>query len=408
MVTLLPRCKRYVFLPFLYKYFAIKRDFNIQNKVELIRGGKDYFDLLLRLIARAKESIHLQIYILDEDETGHMVANALKEAAKRKVDVHLMADGYASQSLSQGFIKELKDSGVNFRFYEPLLKSRHFYFGRRMHQKVFVCDASFALVGGINISNRYNDMPGKPAWLDFALYVEGEIAKELCVLCWKSWYGYPRRMGITPCEKITNTFNIPVELRKKVRMSRNDWVRNKNEITAAYLGMLQNAKQHVTIMSSYFLPGRVIRRQLVRAVKRGVSIRVVAAGVSDVKVAKSAEKWLYDWLLRNNIQLYEYKKTILHGKMAVCDDQWMTIGSYNINNLSTYASIELNLDVRDPYFALDTRKMLEEIIEKDCTPITLEHLRRSRNILTRFGRWLSYQLIRVIFYLFTFYFKRER
>ena len=377
------------------------------NQVKLIRGGAEYFDTLLEMINAAEESIHLQTYIYDDDETGRLVADALKAAAKRKVVVYLMADGYASQGISHSFIDELIKSGIHFRFFEPVLKSRYFYFGRRMHHKVIVVDTIQAMVGGINISDRYNDKPGKPAWLDFALHVKGEVAQQLCVLCWKSWKGYPVNMGITPCEEKQISFNIPPEHKSQVRMRRNDWVRRKNEISASYVEMLRTSKTSVTILCSYFLPGVQIRRQIVQAIKRGVKIKVIAAGRSDVAVAKNAERWLYDWLLRNGIELYEYEKNVLHGKMAVCDDQWMTLGSYNINNISAYASIELNLDVRNPAFTKATNQVIETIIAEDCTPITYEHHIRTKNIFKQFGRWVSYQFIRLLFYLFTFYFKRH-
>lgn len=377
------------------------------NQVKLIRGGAEYFDTLLEMINAAEESIHLQTYIYDDDETGRLVADALKAAAKRKVVVYLMTDGYASQGISHSFIDELIKSGIHFRFFEPVLKSRYFYFGRRMHHKVIVVDTIQAMVGGINISDRYNDKPGKPAWLDFALHVKGEVAQQLCVLCWKSWKGYPVNMGITPCEEKQICFNIPQENKSQVRMRRNDWVRRKNEISASYVEMLRTSKTSVTILCSYFLPGVQIRRQIVQAIKRGVKIKVIAAGRSDVAVAKNAERWLYDWLLRNGIELYEYEKNVLHGKMAVCDDQWMTLGSYNINNISAYASIELNLDVRNPAFTKATNQVIETIIAEDCTPITYEHHIQTKNIFKQFGRWVSYQFIRLLFYLFTFYFKRH-
>lgn len=393
---------------FTTKYFSITRDFTIHNKVQLVRGGKPYFDQLLQLIETAEESIHLQTYIYDDDETGRMVVNALAAAARRKVEVYLMADGYASKALSASFIAGLKTAGIHFRFFETFLRGKYFYFGRRMHHKVAVADAKYAMVGGINISNRYNDMPGKPAWLDFALYVQGDIAKELCVLCWKSWNGYPLNMGITPCEEKPLNFLIASEEQSAVRMSRNDWVRRKNEISATYIEMLGKAHTQVTILSSYFLPGKVIRRQVVHAIKRGVNIRVIAAGTSDVMMSKYAERWLYDWLLRNGIELYEYQKNILHGKMAVCDDQWMTIGSYNLNNLSTYASIELNLDVKNPLFAKTARQSIEDIIAGDCIRITTEHHKKTNNIFKQFTRWFSYEFIRTVFYLFTFYFKQKK
>lgn len=375
--------------------------------MQLIRGGRAYFDKLLQLIGNAKESIHLQTYIYDDDETGRLVADALKEAVQRNVEVHLMADGYASQAMSKPFIAGLKNAGIHFRFFAPLFKGRNFYFGRRMHHKMTVVDTRYALVGGVNISNRYNDMPGQPAWLDFALFVEGEIARELCVLCWKSWKGYPVNMGITPCEEKQIRFDFLPEEQSEVRMRRNDWVRRKNQISSTYVKILRSSRSEVTILCSYFLPSIFIRRQMANAIKRGVTIRVIAAGNSDVKVAKNAERWLYDWLLRNGIELYEYQKNILHGKMAVSDEEWMTAGSYNINNISAYASIELNLDVRNPAFAKETRQVLQEIIEKDCTRITFEQHIKTNNIFKQFNRWLSYQFIRTVFYLFTFYFRHK-
>jgi cardiolipin synthase len=377
------------------------------NKVKLIQGGREYFELLLHLINTATESIHLQTYIYDDDETGKQVAEALKAAVKRNVGVYLLTDGYASQVMSQKFIDDLKGSGVHFRFFEPIFRSNYFYFGRRMHHKVFVSDTRYVLVGGVNITNRYNDMPGKPAWLDFALYAEGEIARDLCVLCWKTWNGFPVKMGITPCEEKQLQFNFNGEEKNQVRMRRNDWVRRKNEISATYIEMFRHAKSHINIMCSYFLPGKVIRRLLSHASKRGVKIKVITAGPSDVMLAKHAERWMYDWLLRNKIDLYEYQPSILHAKVAVCDSEWLTIGSYNVNNISAYASIELNLDVRNASLAIITEDRLQKIIDKDCIHITKEKHIRTKNVFKQFIRWFSYEFIRLAFYMLTFYYKQK-
>jgi cardiolipin synthase len=377
------------------------------NTIRLIRGGHEYFELLLQLIEAAKESIHLQVYIFSDDETGNLVADALIRAVARGVEVYVIADGYASQSLRGSFIDLLKKGRVHFRFFEPIFKSRNFYFGRRMHHKVAVIDTRYALAGGVNIADRYNDLPGKPAWLDFALYAEGEIVRELCILCWKTWNGYSQNMPLTPCEEKQLAFSIKKEENSEVRMRRNDWVRRKNEITTSYIQMFRNAQSDITVLCSYFLPGKVIRKQIRYAISRGVRIRIVAAGISDVSLAKNAERWLYDWLLRNKIELYEYQKNVLHGKLAVCDDRWMTIGSYNINDISAFASIELNMDINDTRFTSGVRKKMEEIIVNDCLPVTADQLAKTKNIFNRFVRWFSYQFIRMVFHLFTFYFKRK-
>jgi cardiolipin synthase len=386
----------------------ISIDYSLKNKVQLIQGGKPYFDLLLDLINNAIESIHLQTYIFDDDETGLQVANALIAAAKRNVSVYLLADGYASQVMSTKFIAELKASGINFRFFEPFFKSRQFYFGRRLHHKIFVADTRFALTGGINITNRYNDMPEKDAWLDFALYTEGDIARELCVLCWKTWNNFPVNMGLTPCEKKQFTYHFKGEEMSKLRMRRNDWIRRKNEISATYIDMFRHAKSHIMIMCSYFLPGKAIRRLLKNAARRGVKIQVITAGNSDVILSKYAERWLYDWMLRNKIELFEYQPTVLHAKVSVCDTEWLTIGSYNINNLSAYASIELNIDVYDTIVARQMENLLKTTIENDCIAITEQFHKKTTNIFKQFIRWCSYEIIRLILYLVTFNLKKLR
>jgi cardiolipin synthase len=337
-----------------------------------------------------------------------MVLKALQQAAQCGVQVYLLVDGYASQRLSRRFIQEIRSSGIHFRFFEPLFRSRYFYFGRRLHHKLLVVDARVAIAGGMNIADRYNDMPGVPAWLDYAVMLEGPVAQQLCVLCWKTWKSFPVRMGLTPCETNPPDFEARPGGGVAVRMRRNDWVRRKNEISASYVQMIRYAQKDIYILCSYFLPGKFIRRMLTEAVQRGVRIHIITAGRSDIGMAKHAERWLYDWLLRNKIRLYEYQPSILHAKLAVCDDEWLTAGSYNVNNISAYASIELNIDIADAELARQSRQMLDQIIQTQSIPITIEaHLRR-KNPFIQLHRWFSYQIIRTIFYAVTFYYRRKQ
>lgn len=382
-----------------------KNGYTAQNKVALVSGGKPYFDLLFRLIEQAKETIHLQVYIFSEDQTGNLVAAALKAAAQRGVKVYLLADGFASQGISKKFIDDFEEAHVDFRFFEPFFKSKNFYFGRRMHQKVLMVDSQYAIVGGINIADRYNDFSQEPAWLDFALFVQGEVLRPICLLCWKTWNGFPLKSAPAPCYKKQVVPGWKMGGDCLIRMRQNDWVRSKNEISSTYAQMIRQSHTRITILCSYFLPGLFLRRLMSNASKRGVKITVVTAGPSDVPVAKYAERWMYDWLLRNNITLYEYQLTILHAKIAVCDGEWLTVGSYNVNNISAYASIELNLDVRQSDFAAEVEQQINAIIAADCLAITPEWHRKTKNIFIQFIRWLAYQSIRLAFYLITFYYK---
>ncbi len=375
------------------------------NAVKLVCGGTAYFTALKELIGKAKDIIHLQVYILAADTTGTAIMEALKAAAARNVRVYLVADGYASQHLPAAVIDDMKAAGIQFRFFEPLFRSRQFYFGRRMHHKILVVDTRYAVTGGRNITDRYNDLPGEPAWLDFAVVTEGPIAAALCEVCWKTWKGFPGKKIKFDCRYDAKEEPAGSPL-CDVRVRQNDWVRRKNEISKTYAALLRGATQEVTIMSSYFLPGSIIRKQMARAARRGVKIRVVTTGVSDVAISKSAERWLYDWLLRTGVEIYEYQKNVLHAKIGLCDRTWVTVGSYNINNISAQASVELNLDINNESFAATTADALATIIENDCLQITESMVKKRKNPINQFGRWLSYQFIRVMIYLFTFYFKQ--
>jgi cardiolipin synthase len=378
------------------------------NKVKLVRAGNAYFGLLKEMITRASISIHLQTYIFEDDETGREVAAELVNATKRKVQVYVMADAYASGDLPIPFVNQLKEAGVQFRFFEPLFKSKHFYIGRRLHHKLVVADATFCMVGGINIGDRYNDTAQGSAWLDFALYAEGPIAQQVYKVALKTWKGFPLKLALPQSLGQQMVADIELGATSEVRLRQNDWVRSKNQISKTYREMLSTASNRVTFLCSYFMPGNLMKKYLLYALKRGVYIKVIMAGRSDVWVAKNAERFMYDWLLRNKVEIFEYQGNMLHGKLAVCDGEWMTIGSYNVNNISAYASVELNLDVKDAPFAKHVEEVLEEIIAQTCTPVTREQMAKTKNIFKQFVRWCSYEFIRLMIFLFTFYFKRER
>ena len=379
-----------------------------RNRISLVHSGEDFFSLLLKLLDKAKLTIHLQTYIYENDETGRKVAEALKSAATRGVSVYLHVDGYASQKLRGEFRHDLEKAGVHFKFFEPLLKSRHFYFGRRLHQKVIVVDGIYSLVGGLNIGDRYNDLPGKHAWYDVALYAEGDVSYHLHQVCHRMWRKRRKlrdKIRKDDVEQFCNS--IGKDERQLVRVRQNDWVKRKSEVWNSYRLLIAHANESIIIMSSYFLPGRTYRKLLSRASLRGVKIKIILAGKSDVILSKNAERYLYDWLLRKNIEIYEYQRTVLHAKMSVADEQMVTIGSFNVNNISAYASLELNLDIKSPAFGSYIRDVMNNIITNDCRQITRENYFSSTNFFRRFWQKTSYMIVNWLLTLFTFYFKQE-
>lgn len=373
--------------------------------VRLIKGGRAYFDLLETMIREARSTLHIQVYIFDEDETGKRIASLLMEAAKRGVHIFVLVDGYASQNLSQAFVQRMRDAGIYFRRFEPLMRSKHLYFGRRLHHKVVVVDAERCLVGGLNISDRYNDTTESLAWLDWALYVEGITAGILDTLCNRRTRNRQFMKSIS-----SDPRNSAVDLNKgdcSVRLSVNDWVHRKRQIYNSYLQMFQNASSHLILMSPYFMPGNEFRRKIRQATTRGVNIKVILAGVSDISLSKYAERFVYRWLFKNRIEIYEYQKNVLHGKIAVCDGEWMTVGSYNINDLSAYASIELNLDVNNRHFAHHVETRLLEIIHQDCVRITKSEYQHRTPWFQHFLQRCAYDITRLLLFLFTFYLRQR-
>jgi len=183
---------------------------------------------------------------------------------------------------------------------------------------------------------------------------------------------------------------------------------NKSEISESYMKMLRNANNQIIMMSSYFIPGNFFKKNIIKALNRGVNIKAIVAGSSDIGISKYAEKYLYRWAIRNGLELYEYKHNILHGKIAVADGNFVTIGSYNINDISALASIELNIDVENIQFAKSTEAILNKIIENDCERVRPIDVLKNQNTIKRILQWFSYQLFRVVLTLFTFYFKRKR
>ena len=376
----------------------VSSDKNIQSagNIELVHSGEDYFLRLLNIISKAQNEIHLQTYIFENDSTGLEIANALTEAAYRKVKVYVLLDGYGSAKLSNSFLEELTKQGIHIRFFSPLFSKNTFYIGRRLHHKVVVADSKIALIGGINIANKYRGSITEQPWLDYAVQIEGaSIAEPLQQLCRDI---YLKKVG-NKKRIIQFDFNNAIET--SIKILRNDWLKQKNEICNAYINTLRKADREVIIVGSYFFPGRRLSNALKNAAKRGVKIIIILSGVSDLPIVLRATHYLYSSLLKQGIELYEWKKSILHGKLAVTDSKWTTVGSFNLNHLSSYGSIEMNVEINSPKFSKKISDNLISIIEQ-CDNITYETLKIRNGMLTRFKNWLGYHLVHMALTVVTY------
>lgn len=359
------------------------------HSVELVHSGQHYFDVLERMIDNSRVRLHLQTYIFETDETGMRIVEALKRAAKRGVQVYVMPDAYASRKFSAREIQAMRDLGIHFRFFSPLFSSESLYFGRRLHHKIAVADGTLGLTGGINIANKYSGFD-QPAWLDYAVLTTGPVCDYLDRLC-ELFYHKTSLRRLRRWEYIRPA--RPAQSgHPMVRFRRNDWLVRRNEIHATYAEAITTASTCITMVASYFLPGAGFRKLIKQAAKRGVEIRILLAGRSDSASVRLAEHYLYDFYLKNGIQIFEWDESVMHGKAMVVDNAWTTIGSYNLNFLSHYISIELNSDIDDADFSRKFSDHLHDIMKTRCKAIEFHRLNLSWSM--RIKTWLAYHFYR--------------
>jgi cardiolipin synthase len=360
------------------------------NFIELVHSGEDYFSRLERIILESKIEIHIQTYIFDYDNIGKKIIAALKEAACRNVKIFILLDGFGSFSFPKEMLNELTENGINIRFFSPFFSANSLYIGRRLHHKVIVSDSKVAIIGGINIADKYCGTEATKAWLDYAVQIQDEkIGVSLTKLCLDIYYR-KRRMSR---KKIASIVNYNGEV--AVSVLQNDWLKRKNEIYKAYIKSIGEAQKEIVIVGSYFLPGKKLVASLKKASRNKVKIKLILSGISDLPMARRASCHLYSKLLGYNIELYEWKSSILHGKAAVIDNSWTTIGSFNLNNLSSFGSIEMNVGINSAEFSNNYLLHLNQIM-KQCERITPESLKLRAGLYTKFINWVSYWITRII------------
>ena len=371
-----------------------KHGYSDGHSVELLRSGEQFFKANIEAIDSARNYIHFQTYIVDEDETGTKIFDALVRAAERGVRTYLLLDAFGTKYLSGELVNKIENSGILFRFFSPVFITKGFQLSLRLHHKVLLVDGELAIIGGLNFANRYHGKPGKKEWLDFAVSVRGPECIHINTILKRTW----NKTFLSKAERSNET--VPVVKRYDdnitLRVTENNWYRNRIEILRSYRSAFKHSHHHMIIFASYFLPGRLERKLLRLASARGVDIKIVLAAESDAPIFKRATSFLYEYILRNNIRIYEYLPSNLHAKVATVDGRWCTIGSYNLNHISDYGSVEINVDILDEQFTGEFEKELLRIIAEDCRQITIEEYLHHKSWLSKLADRISYQMIRLL------------
>jgi cardiolipin synthase len=349
------------------------------NSVTLLVDGEQAFPAMLEAIDRAERTVLMESYIFHDDRAGRMFAEALARAADRGVTVHLSVDGVGTMHVPAALFEGLSLGGVRVLEYRPPSPwRRHWGLFRRNHRKLLVVDNAVGFTGGLNIGDEWLPREqGGLGWHDIHVRLEGPAVRELSLLSMATWKAHgeidlPTHEFLIPAPPAGDTWAMVVGSREHTR---------RRAIRQSYLHAINRARDYIYIANAYFLPDRAYRRALGNAVARDVDVRVMVPARGDILALQLASQSLYSRLMRRGIRLFLWNDAVLHAKTAVIDDQWATVGSFNIDHRSWAMNLEVNANMVGRQFATRMRDQFERD-EEHCTELDLDVWHR-RPVLLR-------------------------
>lgn len=393
----------------------VKLAWRLGNAIELLNSGAEYFPALCAAIDCARHSVHLETYIFNLDDTGRQVLDVLQRACARGVRVRVVLDGFGSDADAREIGQRLAAMGAAHRVYRPrptgpLRQRLNLRRLRRLHRKTAVIDGCVGFVGGINILDDFFDVPddgqGPKPRFDFAVRLRGPIVDDLqraqralwLRMAWRrrnDWEAFHKRLTRWLHWRQARIPAQPPAAHpgQRAALLLRDNLRFARKIERVYLDAMARARHDILIANAYFFPGRKIRAGLASAADRGVRVRLLLQGRPEYPLQYWASRHMYDELLAQGIELYEYQPSYLHAKVAVIDDFAM-VGSANLDPFSSLLAREANVWIDDAGFARALKDVLENELGNSCEQITEYALRRRRNPAQRLLDGLSYLILR--------------
>jgi cardiolipin synthase A/B len=328
------------------------------NQLRLLRNGEAAFPEMLAAIGAADKQILLEMYWFASDGIGRKFAAALSAAAERGIEVSIIYDAVGSVAARDDMFEGLARAGVRVIEFNPIAPWKRRFrlakLSRRDHRKILIVDGKIGFVGGINIADYWLPMEdGGSGWRDDMLRLEGPAVAGLSdcfARVWARLRGPPLSasgFGLSP--------RVPASGRSPrgpaVLVLGQQFLRTQHQISRAYLYYLRRAERRIFIANSYFVPDGRILRALARAARRGVDVRIMVAGQSDVDLVRHASRAVWGRLLRAGVRIFEWDDSVLHAKSAVVDGLWSTTGTFNFDHLSLRWNLEVNVSVLDAHFA---------------------------------------------------------
>ncbi|MET0378325.1 MAG: cardiolipin synthase ClsB [Spongiibacteraceae bacterium] len=346
------------------------------NRVELLQDGDEFFPRVFAALRAARSEVFLETFILSDDKVGRELRSELIAAATRGVRVFVTVDGFGSPGLEGEFIDGLTAAGVHFHIFNPgltLFGVRTNLF-RRLHRKIIVIDGQLAFVGGINfIADQLEDF-GPLAKRDYAVEIEGPVVADIHAFAEHAIRKPHRSLHNTGQREYHDTSTTTSRGSAKALFVTRDNRRARTHIERHYHLAIRQAQHELIIANAYFFPGYRLLWRLRQAARRGVRVSLILQGRPDIGLIKWASSQLYDYLLSSGVQIYEYCERPLHGKVAIADGEWSTVGSSNLDPLSLSLNLEANVVLLDREFNRTLRARLKDLMESQCQPVVAENI----------------------------------
>jgi cardiolipin synthase len=321
-------------------------------------------------IRAAEKRVWVESYIFLNDAAGQGIAAALRDRARAGLDVRVLYDAIGSSTTPAAFFQEMERAGVQVHAFHSLWEalwrfSLFHIINRRNHRKLLIIDERVAYFGGMNLADpagpalaeQAEQLPSSAGWRDVHVRLAGPQQGEVAESFERSWR---RAHGLAIARRARGyRLALLATGEESIQFFDSGPGRKHTRAARVYCRVLARARRTITLSMAYFLPvGRVLR-EFLRAHRRGVFIRVVVPGASDVPIVQCATRNLYTRLLRRRFHIYERQRHMLHSKVAIVDDQWSILGSCNLDA----RSLLLNLEFLAIIHSTKLARTLNEIVQ---------------------------------------------
>lgn len=322
------------------------------NQLQIYSYGEHLYDAMLEAINNARDSIYFETYLWKDDAIGRTFKERLTAKAAEGVAVYVIFDTFGNLVVPRAF-KQFSPSIFVLPFW-TIRRPWHVFDPRRYgldHRKLLVVDGEVAFIGGYNVGKLYATQ-----WRDTHLRIRGPEARDLAQAFVDFWNRFCRKR-----DRITRDY--PLRFNPLINVYGNDLARMIFPIRDTYISAIDRAQHHIRLTNAYFIPDHILLESLEAAAHRGVTVEILLPWRSNHPLADWAARSYFTRCLNAGIHLLGYQHAMVHAKTCTIDGQWSTIGTANLDRLSSIGNYEVNIEIYDSQFAQE----MEDLFDSDKT-----------------------------------------